>query len=168
MQEKQIISFKCHLDLQLYPFDTQRCSIIIGINDLHMKYGIMIKQLYPAACLPPPPACSRLLPACSYSPSLPPSTSLPLTANLAQPLLPPLLTLPTANFSLPHPSLPFSTFTMSIPLDTSDATLTVSNFRAPTSSSHDPTLWFTILETNFRAHRITSSLKMFSHTRLHQ
>lgn len=45
MQEKQIISFRCHLDLQLYPFDTQRCSIIIGIKDLHMKYGVMIKVI---------------------------------------------------------------------------------------------------------------------------
>ncbi|KAK3886783.1 hypothetical protein Pcinc_008796 [Petrolisthes cinctipes] len=43
MQEKQIISFRCHLDLQLYPFDTQRCSIIIGVKDLYMKYGMMIK-----------------------------------------------------------------------------------------------------------------------------
>ncbi|KAK4328284.1 hypothetical protein Pmani_001309 [Petrolisthes manimaculis] len=51
---------------------------------------------------------------------------------------------------------------MSEPLDISDVTPTISIFRAPSFSSHGPTLWFTILEVNFRAHRITSSLKKFS------
>ncbi|KAK4325153.1 hypothetical protein Pmani_004306 [Petrolisthes manimaculis] len=39
---------------------------------------------------------------------------------------------------------------------------TISTFRAPPFSSHDPTLWFTILEVNFKAHHITTSLKKFS------
>ncbi|KAK4313851.1 hypothetical protein Pmani_014837 [Petrolisthes manimaculis] len=50
---------------------------------------------------------------------------------------------------------------MSEPQDISDTTPTISNFRAP-SFSHDHTLWFIILEVNFRAHRITSCLKKFS------
>ncbi|KAK4324865.1 hypothetical protein Pmani_004515 [Petrolisthes manimaculis] len=50
---------------------------------------------------------------------------------------------------------------MSEPQDI-EFTHSISNFSAPSFSSHDPTLWFTILEVNFRAHRITSSLKEFS------
>ncbi len=40
---------------------------------------------------------------------------------------------------------------------------TVSTFKAPTFTPHDPALWFTILEISFRASRITSSLKKMSH-----
>ncbi|KAK4324569.1 hypothetical protein Pmani_004780 [Petrolisthes manimaculis] len=36
MDQKQIISFRCHLNLHMYPFDTQRCSIIISVQDLHV------------------------------------------------------------------------------------------------------------------------------------
>lgn len=36
-------------------------------------------------------------------------------------------------------------------------------FKAPTFCSHEPLLWFTIVECNFRANRITSSLTKFSH-----
>ncbi|KAK4296348.1 hypothetical protein Pmani_002496 [Petrolisthes manimaculis] len=50
---------------------------------------------------------------------------------------------------------------MSEPRDI-EPTPTISTFRATSFSSHDPTLWFTILEVNFRAHRITTSLKKFS------
>ncbi|KAK4328440.1 hypothetical protein Pmani_001188 [Petrolisthes manimaculis] len=39
---------------------------------------------------------------------------------------------------------------------------TISTFRAPPFSSHDPTLWFTILEVNFRAHHITTIKGMLS------
>ena len=35
--------------------------------------------------------------------------------------------------------------------------------RAPAFTPHDPTIWFTILEVNFRAHKIASSLAQFSH-----
>lgn len=38
-----------------------------------------------------------------------------------------------------------------------------STFRAPAFTSHDPNLWFTILDVNFKAHNITSSLLKFSH-----
>ena len=37
------------------------------------------------------------------------------------------------------------------------------SFRAPAFTSHDPALWFTILEVNFRAHSITTSLSRFSY-----
>ena len=36
-------------------------------------------------------------------------------------------------------------------------------FRAPAFTSHDPNLWFTILDVNFKAHNITSSFLQFSH-----
>ena len=36
-------------------------------------------------------------------------------------------------------------------------------FRAPAFTSHDPSLWFTILDVNFKAQNITSSLLQFSH-----
>ncbi|XP_050707626.1 uncharacterized protein LOC126992843 [Eriocheir sinensis] len=39
----------------------------------------------------------------------------------------------------------------------------VASFRGPTFTSHEPTLWFTILEVNFKPHRITTSLTKFSH-----
>ena len=38
-----------------------------------------------------------------------------------------------------------------------------STFRAPAFISHDPNLWFTILDVNFKAHKITSSFLQFSH-----
>ncbi|XP_076030418.1 uncharacterized protein LOC143018718 [Oratosquilla oratoria] len=38
-----------------------------------------------------------------------------------------------------------------------------SAFCAPHFSSRDPTIWFTILECNFKANRITTSLTKFSH-----
>lgn len=44
-----------------------------------------------------------------------------------------------------------------------DSNLSVSTFKAPTFTPHDPALWFTILEISFRASRITSSLKKMSH-----
>ncbi|KAK3861928.1 hypothetical protein Pcinc_032156 [Petrolisthes cinctipes] len=44
MNEKQIISFRCHLNLQMYPFDTQRCSIIISVQDLHVGFEKLLKN----------------------------------------------------------------------------------------------------------------------------
>ena len=40
---------------------------------------------------------------------------------------------------------------------------TINVFKAPTFCSQDPSLWFTIIECNFQANRITSSLAKFSH-----
>lgn len=39
----------------------------------------------------------------------------------------------------------------------------VASFRTPTFICHDPTLWFTILECNFKAHHVSSSLTKFIH-----
>ena len=36
-------------------------------------------------------------------------------------------------------------------------------FKAPPFCSQDPSLWFTIIECNFQANRITASLTKFSH-----
>ncbi len=36
-------------------------------------------------------------------------------------------------------------------------------FRAPAFNSHDPNMWFTILELNFKANNITEALKQFTH-----
>ena len=44
-----------------------------------------------------------------------------------------------------------------------DTPQTPASFRAPAFTSHDPALWFTILEVNFRAHNITTSLSKFSY-----
>ncbi|XP_076049410.1 uncharacterized protein LOC143030093 [Oratosquilla oratoria] len=46
---------------------------------------------------------------------------------------------------------------------TDDQQQEVSAFRAPPFSNRDPTIWFTILECNFKANRITTSLTKFSH-----
>jgi len=43
------------------------------------------------------------------------------------------------------------------------STQAAASFRAPAFSSHDPSLWFTILEVNFQANNITSGLQQFSH-----
>ena len=40
---------------------------------------------------------------------------------------------------------------------------TVNTFKAPTFFSQDPSLWFTIIECNFQASHITSSLTKFTH-----
>lgn len=44
-----------------------------------------------------------------------------------------------------------------------EVTQGVASFCAPTFVSHNPTVWFTILECNFKIHCITSSLKKFCH-----
>ncbi|XP_076030459.1 uncharacterized protein LOC143018763 [Oratosquilla oratoria] len=46
---------------------------------------------------------------------------------------------------------------------TDDQQQEVSAFHAPPFSNRDPTIWFTILECNFKANRITTSLTKFSH-----
>lgn len=43
MEERQTISFRCHFELQMYPFDTQNCSIFIFINDLHVNFTKLLK-----------------------------------------------------------------------------------------------------------------------------
>ncbi|XP_076035380.1 uncharacterized protein LOC143021656 [Oratosquilla oratoria] len=46
---------------------------------------------------------------------------------------------------------------------TDDQQHKVSAFCAPPFSNRDPTIWFTILECNFKANRITTRLTKFSH-----
>ncbi|XP_071521413.1 uncharacterized protein [Panulirus ornatus] len=42
--EKQTITFLCHFNLQKFPFDVQRCSLVIMIHDLQTKFGVMVKE----------------------------------------------------------------------------------------------------------------------------
>lgn len=44
-----------------------------------------------------------------------------------------------------------------------DSAPVVASFRAPAFNAHDPSLWFTIVEVNFKAQRITNSCTKFSH-----
>ncbi|XP_076035364.1 uncharacterized protein LOC143021641 [Oratosquilla oratoria] len=46
---------------------------------------------------------------------------------------------------------------------TDDQQHEVSAFRTPPFSNRDPTIWFTILEGNFKVNHITTSLTKFSH-----
>ena len=48
-------------------------------------------------------------------------------------------------------------------MDNTGAHQPIPALRAPAFTSHDPQLWFTILEVNFRAHNIATSLNKFSH-----
>ncbi|XP_047474148.1 pH-sensitive chloride channel 2-like [Penaeus chinensis] len=43
-EEEHTLTFRCHFDLQMYPFDRQRCSIIFKIQDLTEELCILVKD----------------------------------------------------------------------------------------------------------------------------
>lgn len=42
-QEEQTITFMCHFQLRMYPFDRQRCSVVFNVPYLTVEFGILTK-----------------------------------------------------------------------------------------------------------------------------
>ncbi|KAG7155949.1 Glutamate-gated chloride channel-like 8 [Homarus americanus] len=42
-QQQDTLEFKCHCDLRLYPFDTQRCYLVFRVQDLTHTRGALLK-----------------------------------------------------------------------------------------------------------------------------
>ncbi|XP_042884699.1 uncharacterized protein LOC122261219 [Penaeus japonicus] len=43
-QQEQTITFMCHFQLRMYPFDRQRCSIVFNIPYLTVEFGVLTKD----------------------------------------------------------------------------------------------------------------------------
>lgn len=42
-EQEQTITFRCHFDLQMYPFDRQVCTIVFRIQDLTEELCVLLK-----------------------------------------------------------------------------------------------------------------------------
>ncbi|KAG7171205.1 putative glutamate-gated chloride channel-like 19, partial [Homarus americanus] len=43
-KQQDTLEFRCHLDLHLYPFDTQKCYLVFSVRDLTYGQGVLLKE----------------------------------------------------------------------------------------------------------------------------
>ncbi|XP_042228822.1 gamma-aminobutyric acid receptor subunit pi-like [Homarus americanus] len=45
-KQQDTLEFRCHLDLHLYPFDTQKCYLVFSVRDLTYGQGVLLKVVF--------------------------------------------------------------------------------------------------------------------------